>query len=248
MVSAGENAYRTLRLRAAPISAKTLSRLGRWLFLIPHQDDETLGCGGLIHALARMGARPVIAYLTDGTASHRGSPAWPASRLASRRRQEALAALRILGVPQDDVIWLGWHDAEPYEKNSHAWRAQAERLSRLCRSARIRAIASTWDGEPHCDHAAAASLAQGVTGGAVAHYAYLVWGWTLPDLPRRLARCDLRRLNVSQSRGSRKRALALHRTQTGGMIDDAAEAFRLPPAMAKLTDRDSEILIRVGRR
>ena len=41
-------------------------RLGRSLILAPHQDDELLGCGGMIATKARLGAYVAIAFLTDG--------------------------------------------------------------------------------------------------------------------------------------------------------------------------------------
>ena len=248
MVSVGERAYRTLRLRAEPIGLDALLRQGRWLFLIPHADDETLGCGGLIYRLAAAGARPLVVYLTDGGASHRGSPTWPPMRLAARRKLEAQWALRLLHVPRADVVWLDWPDANPHSVSSHAWRADAERLSRLCRAKGVHAIASTWEEEPHCDHVAASQLAGELCNPSIVHYAYLVWGWTRRDLPQQLAGQDLRRVDVSGTQALRKRALAMHRTQTLSLIHDADEAFRLPSEMAALTQRSSEILIRLGER
>jgi len=248
MVSAGEAAYRACRLRASPWSADDLRGKGRWLFLTPHPDDETLGCGGLLHALAAAGERPLVVYLTDGAASHRGSRAWPPSRLAAIRRFEAIAALRVLGVPRADIFWMDWPDANPHLRSSRAFASSRARLAGLCRSARIRAMACTWRAEPHCDHVAAFELAQAVTGRSVALYEYLVWGWTLADLPRSLARCKLHRFDVRRSRALRKRALACHRTQTSAMINDTAQAFRLPPQMAALAGRETEILIRAPRR
>jgi N-acetylglucosamine malate deacetylase 1 len=248
VVSAGEAAYRACRLRARPCTVGELGRLGRWLFLVPHPDDEALGCGGMLHRLAESGERPLVVYLTDGAASHTGSPTWPPSRLAAARRLEALASLRVLGVPDSDVLWMNWPDAQPHPPASAAFAGERARLDRICRASRVRAIATTWSGEPHCDHAAAFALADAVSERGIALYEYLVWGWTRPDLVRQLAGRRLLRVGVEGAGPVRKRALACHRTQMTGLIGDAADAFLLPPHMAALTERDMEILIAPVRR
>lgn len=243
MVSAGEAAYRSCRLRARRVVAAELAGMGRWLFIAPHPDDEALGCGGLLHLLAEAGQRPLVAYLTDGAGSHRGSPTWPPARLASTRRQEALTSLRALGVPPCDVMWLSWPDAQPHLVTGPEYGITRDRLARLCRAAHIRAIATTWSGEPHCDHVAAFELAKAVSGRGIALFQYLVWGWTSADLQQQLAGRRLMSIDVRASGTRRKRALACHRTQMTGTIADAAEAFRLPPSMARLAERPTEILI-----
>jgi LmbE family N-acetylglucosaminyl deacetylase len=243
MVAAGEASHRACRLRARAIASRSLCKLGRWLVLVPHADDEALGCGGLLRILTVARARPLVVYLTDGAASHLGSPTWPPSRLAAARRLEALASLRLLGVPRSDVFWLDWPDAKPHDPSSLAFRASSERLRRLCRSAGIRAMATPWRGEPHCDHAAAHDLARAACGHSIKLYEYLVWGWTLSDLTQQLAGRDLLRIAAGETRVQRKRALACHRTQHSGLISDAAEAFRLMPHMAALTERTTDILI-----
>ena len=246
VIPPGEAAYRACRLRARAVTPGALSRIGRWLFLVPHQDDEALGCGGLLHCLAKAGRQPLVAYLTDGAASHIGSPTWRPSRLAVARCLEALAALRVLGVPASDVLWMNWPDAQPHPPRSEAFAIALARLVRICRAKGVRAIATTWSGEPHCDHVAAFSLAKALSGRGIALYEYLVWGWTLPDLVRQLAGRRLLSVAVDGTGPVRKRALACHRTQFTGLIGDADAAFRLPPAMAALAGRGTEILITSG--
>ena len=247
MVSAGEASHRACRLRARAIAPAHLRNLGRWLFLVPHPDDEALGCGGLLRILTSASARPLVVYLTNGGASHQGSPTWPSRRLAAARRSEALASLRLLGVPRSDVFSLDWPDAKPHARSSLAFARSQDWLGRLCHSAGIRAIACTWSGEPHCDHVAAHDLGRAVCGHSITLYEYLVWGWTLSDLTRRLAGRDLLRIDVRETGVLRKRALACHRTQLSGMISDASDAFRLPPHMAALAERSTEILITRSR-
>ena len=248
MVSAGEASHRACRLRARAIAPAHLRNLGRWLLLVPHPDDEALGCGGLLRILTSASARPLVVYLTNGAASHQGSPTWPSSRLAAVRRSEALASLRLLGVPRSDVFWLDWPDAKPHASSSLAFATSRDRIRRLCRSTGIRAIACTWSGEPHCDHVAAHDLARAVCGHSITLYEYLVWGWTLSNLTQRLGGRDILRIDVRETGVRRKLGLACHRTQLTGLISDAAASFRLPPHMAALTERSTEILIAQPRR
>lgn len=86
----------------------------------PHPDDETLACGELIQAALSAGARVRVVFATDGD----NNP-WPQRwlekrvrigpderrRWGARRREEALAALAVLGLEAaGNVRFLGWPD------------------------------------------------------------------------------------------------------------------------------------------
>ena len=157
----------------------------RWLILVPHPDDETLGAGQLICSLAEAGRAPQIVYLTDGAASHPASPSWPPARLASLRRREARAALRdLMGPSAPPPLFLDWPDARPWRAEEDGFDRAARRLAGLMRRGRLSAIASTWLHEPHCDHAAASALARATARRVRPRpnlYEYLVWGWDRPE-------------------------------------------------------------------
>jgi LmbE family N-acetylglucosaminyl deacetylase len=70
----------------------------------PHPDDETLGCGGTIIRKRRMGADVTIVFVTDGSRSHRYLIS--EEELKSIRAKEALAASRLLGVSENNLIFL----------------------------------------------------------------------------------------------------------------------------------------------
>jgi N-acetylglucosamine malate deacetylase 1 len=83
---------------------------GRCVVIAPHQDDETLGCAGLIHCY-RKSDRPVsIIYITDGSGSHPGHPELSPSAVAQLRRTEAISAMSLLGVPADALHFLNVTD------------------------------------------------------------------------------------------------------------------------------------------
>jgi len=74
----------------------------------PHQDDETLGCGGTLVRKCAMGSPVSVVFMTDGSASHPQFMA--AEKLAATRAGEALAATLTLGVAERQVRFLGAPD------------------------------------------------------------------------------------------------------------------------------------------
>ena len=247
MVSAvGQATWLRMAALGQRLDRKALETLSPMLILAPHPDDETLGCGGLIATAAAMGLGPRIAYLTDGAASHPGSRAWPPRRLAAVRREEALEALAVLGAPARDVLFLDWPDAAPHAPNARAYQVSLDTLQGWMGRAGPRSVWAPWRGEQHCDHAAAADLARRLVRrtrpGAIL-MSYLVWGWREPRLARAARRETVWTLHCPRTVGRRRAALARHRTQTTPMIDDAAGAFRIPPELAALTDRPTEIYL-----
>jgi len=76
----------------------------------PHPDDETLGCGGTIIRKRRKGADVTIVFMTDGRRSHRHLIS--EDELKSIRAREALAASRVLGVKENDVVFLEFENGK----------------------------------------------------------------------------------------------------------------------------------------
>src|ERR1700722_6232549 len=83
----------TIMTDGLPLFNLKLAHARKVLVVAPHPDDETLGCGGLISLLAQKDRVFYIVFVTDGSASHRNSSAWPAGRLATQREREASNAL-----------------------------------------------------------------------------------------------------------------------------------------------------------
>jgi len=87
----------------------------RLLVLAPHPDDEVLAAAGQIQQALAAGARVRIVWLTSGDgfdlASGRPAPTPEALRkLALRRMDEARAAARVLGVAEEECVFLGFPD------------------------------------------------------------------------------------------------------------------------------------------
>jgi LmbE family N-acetylglucosaminyl deacetylase len=91
----------------------------RILILAPHEDDESLGPGGLIQRAVEAGAAVHVAYLTNGDHNqlafvlYRGRP-WLSPKvnihMGEVRRTEAIAAMDSLGLTEDHLTFLGYPD------------------------------------------------------------------------------------------------------------------------------------------
>lgn len=120
----------------------------RVLFVAPHPDDEC-EAGGLLLRLLAEGHEVHIVYMTDGRL---GSPR-PEERgdaLAARRRQEALRALGVLGIPQPNAAFLNFRDGELI---GHVHEAAAA-LAGILTSLRPDLVVSPHSYELHPDHRA----------------------------------------------------------------------------------------------
>jgi LmbE family N-acetylglucosaminyl deacetylase len=217
---------------------------GTCLILAPHPDDESLGCGGLIAACVAAGRAPLVAILTDGAGSHPRSLAYPPERLREVRAGEARAAVAALGLPRDRLVFLEQPDtAAPHD--GPAFEAVASMLLALV-EADCSAILAPWRHDPHCDHEAASLVAEAVAGRTgVRHVAYPVWGWTLPD-DAAIPGCPGVgwRLDIEAFLPAKRKAIAAHRSQYGGLITDDPTGFRLPPGLLAVFDRPYETFLR----
>ncbi len=91
----------------------------RILVIAPHPDDDVLGVGGTIVDALEQGHQVLVVFLTAGDANIAAKKffTWsPWNRaedyqaLGYRRMKEAGQALRILGVPEDHMLFLGYPD------------------------------------------------------------------------------------------------------------------------------------------
>jgi LmbE family N-acetylglucosaminyl deacetylase len=82
----------------------------------PHPDDETVGCGGIIAKRLSEGYAVLIVIMTDGRHAFSkvlGIDSDPSpEELKEIRKEEAKRALKILGVPEKDVVFLDFEDGK----------------------------------------------------------------------------------------------------------------------------------------
>jgi N-acetylglucosamine malate deacetylase 1 len=138
----------------------TMSHIeGATLVFAPHQDDETLGCGGLI-ALKRQQNIPVnVAFLTDGSACYesiapQGVTIMPSSEIISMRQAEAVAALDHLGVKPTNIHFLDQPDQFLGELSTSEHDALIDRIVALIKAVAPQHIYVTYREDVHGDHKA----------------------------------------------------------------------------------------------
>lgn len=239
-----------LRLPLRP--ATTVREFGPTLVIAPHQDDESLGCGGAI-ALLRRAALPVsVVFVSDGTGSHPRSAAYPPGRLRETREAEALAALAALGVAAGAVSFLRLRDTAVPMVGDDAFAAASARIAAIIDRAAPATILLPWRRDPHCDHQAAWQL----VGAALADRAdrprlleYPIWVWELArdgDLPHP-GEVEGWRLDITEVLPRKEAAIAAHISQTTGLIDDDPGGFRLLPRVLAHFTRPWEIFLEARR-
>ncbi len=201
-----------------------LSRGTRLLAVVPHPDDESLALGGLLSRAASVGADFRIIYLTSGD----NNP-WPQRALerrwrigaqdrvrwGQRRQAEALAALGLLGVPSEKVVFLGYPDQGLTRLLMQGDEAPVERLTEVLDAWRPTLLAAPCLSDIHPDHSAAAvfvrqAMAATRTENAPRWIEYLVHSRKGSFQPFQ-GLC----LPLSQEQRNTKRAaISCHRTQT----------------------------------
>jgi LmbE family N-acetylglucosaminyl deacetylase len=229
-------------LDAAPLDPASL---GRVLLLAPHPDDESLGCGGLLAALARRGAGVRVVFASDGEASHRRSRSHPPDRLGALRRTEALAALAILGVPGDAARFLGLPDRAIPGPGTAGFAPAVAAFATAADGFAADTVVLPWRRDPSADHRAAWAVADAgarAAGLAAARrLEYPVWLWHDPADRPAAGEVRVHRVDVGRDLARKRRAILAHRSQTTALIADDPTAFRLSNAMQANFHRASEL-------
>ena len=187
-----------LRCRARPYPT---GEAGVALIFAPHQDDATLGCGGMILLKRLEGVAVRIVYVTDGSASHRSHPLLLPPDLVARRRREALAAAAVLGVEEAGIRFLGAPDGTLNRLASPAAAELVEKIASLLREFRPNEIFVPCRRDGSSEHEAAFGLvarARAAAGIPVRLLEYPIWARWNPRLlfgplwrSRRVWRVDL---------------------------------------------------------
>jgi LmbE family N-acetylglucosaminyl deacetylase len=206
-----------------------------------HPDDDVLGVGGLMGALAAAGTRLHLLAATDGEASHPGSTVMTPEELAAARVAETGAALAALGVRPAETVRLRLPD-------SGLAGVEAELTEAVTDAARgVDLVVAPWVHDAHPDHEAlgrAARAAAATHGVPLLAFPVWAWQWAAPGDPR-VPWDRALRLPLPAGRAALKRA-AVDRftTQVRPLGPAPEDAAVLSPQMLASFDRDLEVVFR----
>lgn len=106
------------------------------LIFAPHPDDETLGCGGTIAKRISEGYEVLIVIMTDGRHAFQhvlGIDFDPTpDELKEIRKEEVKRATKILGVPEEDLIFLDFVDGSLESNKEKVEEKVTEIISKNC--------------------------------------------------------------------------------------------------------------------
>lgn len=184
----------------------------------PHQDDETLGCGGMI-ALKRAENVPVsVVFLTDGQGGV-GDSTHSREEKIQIRKQEAIAALNILGVESTQIHFLDRPDGTLCHLSDQQRQQTVRQLVQLLRSHKPGEVYVPHRHDRHPDHEATYALVRSAIAESeieVSLLQYPVWIlWKAPLL------IDLKvqeitgahRLSIQSVKTKKKDAIAVYDSQ-----------------------------------
>jgi LmbE family N-acetylglucosaminyl deacetylase len=145
-----------LRLKSQPLAPSVPKTVT--IIVAPHQDDCAFGCAGVIARRISSGDTVLIAYLTDGSASHRGHPDLAPAELVRIRAAEAQASASVLGIGKDNLKFFGAPDGELAHLGSDARGDLLRRLGEHIDEMEATEIFITSAGDGSTEHEAAYSI------------------------------------------------------------------------------------------
>ena len=213
----------------------------RLVVLSAHPDDEVLGVGALLAAAAHRGIDVVTVCLSDGAASHPGSPTLTPEQLADRRRDELASATAQLGLHPSR--WCGLPDGALTEHEEEIEVIVSRVLAEKPDVAT--GLLAVWAHDGHPDHETVGRGAQRVgdrLGVPLGMYPIWMWHWASPDDPaipwHRVQTFDL----DEQALDRKRAAVEAFVTQVNPLSDAPEDAAVLGPHILDRLLRDREFV------
>lgn len=233
--------------QAVEVYPTELKNVHNCLVLVPHPDDESLGCGGLIAMLTGKKADVSVIVTTDGSQSHPNSIAFPPEKVKQIREKEVLKALEILGVDQENVSFLEGKDTCLPSRNQEGFEDLCYKMAGTIKRLKPQLILVPYELDPHCDHRATWQLLDEVLSqfGHLRVWEYPIWLYELAreeDVPE-LKAGELKKLNISHYLNTKLQAIHSHVSQTTKLIDDDPNGFILTHEMIGHFTTDFEYFI-----
>ena len=215
-----------------------------FIVLAAHPDDESLGAGGLMARLRRLGARVMVLLCTAGEASHPDSSTTTPEQLAAVRLREFEGALTHL-LPDPDWRFIGLPDgnlATHRPKVQEALQLAIAGLAAEGLPAEQITLVAPYRHDGHTDHdtlGSAAAEAAGAGGHGLLEYP--VWYWLWADAADPAWRTWLRLPLEPAEQEAKAAAMTSHASQVRALSGQPGDEVLLPPAFLAHFERPFEI-------
>lgn len=207
------------------------------MVIAPHQDDEVLGCGGLIGCKRSQNVSVEVVFVTDGAASHAWHPNFQSGELIPIRKDEALRALSILDVESSQVHFLNKPDSKLWYLDNIERQQTIEQIAELLKCSEPGEIYVPHRKDRTKDHEATYQLVQAaikLSGIETDVLQYPIWIFSRSLLFRDLKLHELAgayRLSIHPMQAKKRQAIEVYRSQC--LPIDADTSPILKPAFLK---------------
>ena len=214
-----------------------------FIVLAAHPDDESLGAGGLLARLRRLGARVSVLLCTAGEASHPDSPTMTPDQLSALRLQEFGSALAAV-LPGPDWRFLALPDGKLADHRPELRAALQNALAEAAATglpAQQITLVAPYRHDGHTDHEVlgdAAAEAAGAGGHGLLEYPIWYWLWADPADPAWQSWLRLPLAPAEQQ--AKAAAMAAHRSQTRELSGAPGDEVLLPATFLAHFDRPFE--------
>lgn len=223
--------------QAEPVQGSALKEVRKCMVIIPHPDDESLGCAGLISMLKAQGTQFKFILTTDGSASHRNSLKFSKDSLIAIRKRELLKVLDILGFGKDNLSCFDAQDSAMPAKGEPGFSDLVLKLASELNNFSPDFILVPYELDPHRDHRASWQLLMSALENGNAQrpliWEYPIWLYqnaAQEDIPR-LRNGELKSVKIRAYLEKKKACIYTHLSQTTALIDDDPTGFRLTEDM-----------------
>lgn len=215
--------------------------------IAPHQDDETLACGGIIARKRNEGLPVHVIFITDGSASHPNHPRFTSRGISELRKTEAMKAVSYLGVERNAVHFLDEPDGTLHLITKQRREDLVRRLAALIRAINPDEIFLPCNPDGSSEHDATFGFLLDALHSVPTQptvWQYPVWSWWNPVLLLRgwLETRECRRLEVEDYRPAKQHAIRCYRSQIAPLAPDKIAA--LPGELVEIFASDTEFFFR----
>jgi LmbE family N-acetylglucosaminyl deacetylase len=217
------------------------------VIIAPHQDDETLACGGLIARKRNEGLPVHVVFITDGSASHPGHPRYDPPALSILRRREAMDAMACLGVERTAVHFMDEPDGTLKTITAGRRESLVRRLELLLRKIAPGELFLPCNPDGSSEHDATFGFVTDAlqrSGVRLDVWQYPVWSWWNPVLlvRRWFGTRECRRLPLEDYRQHKQQAIRCYQSQIAPLSPDKYPA--LPADLVDIFLTDTEYFFR----